>query len=104
MCHLQRPRLGCCPPKGLVLVSLVTNRVLLEEVCLSSFEVFKLYNNNNNIIVGLCVNLDAASLMTLTIVFTSSFLLFSMSNVCIKILLQPVKELHQVLDHSEADG
>ena len=30
------------------------------------------------LIVGLCVNLDAASLMALVIVFKSSFLLFSM--------------------------
>ena len=31
-----------------------------------------------HLIVGLCVNLDAASLIALVIVFKSSFLLFSM--------------------------
>ena len=55
------------------------------------------------LIVGLCDNLDAASLMSLVIVFKSSFLLFSMFTtvkeyVCFVVVLVPPIVLMRVGD------
>ena len=59
----------------------------------SRYPVFQ-YGRKKQLIVGLCVNLDVASLMTLVVVFKSSLSLFNMLTVvnepvCI-VILSPV--------------
>ena len=52
-CFHYQIRSECAISKGLVLVSLVNNRVSIEEVCLPSFEVF---NCLMNLVTSCCLD------------------------------------------------